>query len=275
MTTADWPGVPAAHELHLWRAPLDVDPSLLARLAACLSLGELERSARLRQDLDRTRFIAARGWLRMLLARYLESAASGVKLTEGPHGKPRLASGPGWLRFNLSHSDRIAVYAVARDREVGVDVERLRSVFPIAEVARHYYSPRELSDLATLPERNRSRAAFDCWTRKEAYLKALGVGLAEGLAEFDVMVRPGERVRMHDSWADRAGGRQWSLDSFDAGPGYAAAVAVEGDGCSIPDAASPLAPALLSQNPALDVSSFEVDSAFIEDPACRHPCAVH
>ena len=172
-----WPA-PAADEVHLWQSRLDVTSEELTELCATLTESELERSASFRFDRDRARFIAARGQLRTLLARYLDAEVNDIVLSEGPHGKPRLASGPGWLRFNVAHSDAVAVFAVARDREVGVDLEEIRSDFPIDVVARHFYSPRERAELAGLPEGDRLRAAFDCWTRKEAYLKALGVGLA-------------------------------------------------------------------------------------------------
>ena len=241
---ADWPGAPAPDEVHLWQAPLDLAWDLQGRMAEFLSQEELERSARLRRDLDRARFVAARGWLRMLLARYLDVAASEIVLAAGPHGKPRLALGPESLRFNLAHSDGVAVYAVARDREVGVDVERLRPDFPIDEIARHYFSPQEQADLGALPEADRLRAAFDCWTRKEAYLKAAGVGLTQPLEEFDVTFRPGESVVLRINTADGDGGGRWTLHAFDAGRDYSAAVAVEGDPCSVPDAAPGLAPLL-------------------------------
>ena len=235
---AGWPA-PAVDEVHLWRACLDVASEALARLGGTLTEAELARSASFKFDRDRARFVAARGQLRMLLARYLDANARDIVLMEGSHGKPRLAVGPGWLRFNLSHSDGVAVYAVARDREVGVDVERIRPDFPFDEVACHYFSPRERADLASLPEANRLRAAFDCWARKEAYLKAVGAGMALPLDGFDVSVHPGEPVRLRRG-AGAAASRCWSLYAFDVGPDYAAALAVEGRLGSVPSVARPL-----------------------------------
>jgi 4'-phosphopantetheinyl transferase len=233
---AGWPA-PAPDGVHLWRARLDLAPEELARLGATLSEPELERAASLRFDRDRARFIAGRGLLRMLLARYLAAEVSDIALTEGAHGKPRLAGGMGWLRFNLAHSEVVAVFAVTRDREVGVDLERIRCDLRIDEVARHFYSARERADLAGLAEGDRLRAAFDCWTRKEAYLKAVGTGLALPLDGFDVTLRPGEPVRLDRHEMNAADPRSWSLHAFDAGPGYAAAVAVEGPPCTVPRAA--------------------------------------
>ena len=233
---AGWPA-PAVDEVHLWRACLDVASEALARLGATLTEAELERSASFKFDRDRARFVAARGQLRTLLARYLDANARDIVLMEGSHGKPRLAVGPGWLRFNLSHSDGVAVFAVARDREVGVDVEQIRCDLRIDEVARHFYSARERADLAGLAEGDRLRAAFDCWARKEAYLKAVGAGMALPLDGFDVTLRPGEPVRLDRHEMNAADPRSWSLHAFDAGPGYAAAVAVEGPPCRVPRAA--------------------------------------
>jgi 4'-phosphopantetheinyl transferase len=231
-----WP-TPAVDEVHLWQARLDLAPERLARLNAALSEPESERSVRFRFDRHRARFIAARGQLRTLLARYLDARACDITLTEGPHGKPRLAGGMGWLRFNIAHSEDVAVFAITRDREVGVDLEQIRCDLRIDEVARHFYSARERADLAGLAEGDRLRAAFDCWTRKEAYLKAVGTGLALPLDGFDVTLRPGEPVRLVRHQVNAADQRSWSLHAFDAGPGYAAAVAVEGPPCRVPRAA--------------------------------------
>ncbi|MDQ6774342.1 MAG: 4'-phosphopantetheinyl transferase superfamily protein [Candidatus Dormibacteraeota bacterium] len=224
---ARW-AAPAAGELHLWRAALDPTPDVLARLEASLTEDERARATRFRFPRDRARFAAGRGWLRELLAGYLDLAPEEIRIVAGTYGKPRLGAGPVWLRFNASHSDGLAVFAVARNREVGVDVERIRPDFPIDEVAHHFYSAREQADLAALSEADRLRAAFAVWTRKEAYLKAVGTGLALSLDAFDVTVRPGDPVRLHGHGGGAAQARRWSLHTVDLGPDYAAAVSVEG-----------------------------------------------
>lgn len=238
---AAWP-TPAGDEVHLWQAGLDVGPEELAQLATTLSEPELDRSRAFRFERDRARFIAGRGQLRLLLGGYLDVKASEIALVEGPNGKPRFAGATAQLRFNLAHSDDVVVFAVAWNREIGVDVERIRSDFPVDQVARHHFSLRERRDLAGLPEGERLRAAFDCWTRKEAYLKASGVGLTVPLDGFDVTVRPGAPVRLSCRDAKSAENGHWSLHAFDAGPGYAAAVAVEGPSCRVPSAARRLGP---------------------------------
>lgn len=229
---------PTADEVHLWQAPLDVAPEVLDRLGAALSREESARATRYRFDVDRTRFIAARGWLRSLLARYTDCAPSEIHVTEGPHGKPRLAMGQASLRFNLSHSNDLAVCAIACEHEVGVDIEHIRQDMPIEDITRQL-SPREREELAALPEVDRRRAAFDCWTRKEAYLKAVGAGLSVPLDEFDVPTGPAFSGFVLLPSGDGGQPERWTLGTFDAGPEYAAAVAVEGN-CSVPAAARSL-----------------------------------
>jgi 4'-phosphopantetheinyl transferase len=238
---AAWP-TPAGDEVHLWQSRLDVGFVELGRMATTLSEPELDRSRGFRFERDRARFIAGRGQLRMLLGGYLGIKASEIALVEGPNGKPRLAGRTARLRFNLAHSDDVVVFALAWNREVGVDVERIRSDFPVDQVARRHFSPRERRDLAGLPEGDRLRAAFDCWTRKEAYLKASGVGLTVPLDGFDVTVRPGDPVCLFRPDAESAENGHWSLHAFDAGPGYAAAMAVEGLSCRVPSVARRLGP---------------------------------
>lgn len=211
---------PRADEVHLWRAPLDVSPQLAARFATTLSEDEHERAARLRRPTDRLRYSVGRGWLRLLLAGYLEAEPVDLAFIAGEHGKPRLTT-PSWLRFNLSHSGAIVVFAVARDREVGVDVEEIHDEVDvdIDGVSRRLFTPAQSRELAELGPAARTAGFFAMWTRNEAYLKATGTGL-------------GHAGKEHDQPAG------WLLTAFDAGPGFAAAVAVEGHDVEIPAAAT-------------------------------------
>jgi 4'-phosphopantetheinyl transferase len=217
---------PDHDEVHLWQAPLDPDQRELAGLESLLSTDERERADRFRLDRDRARYAAARGWLRRLIARYLDVDASAVTFGKGAFGKPELSHpAASWLRFNAAHSADLAVFAVAFDRRVGVDVERVRADFPVDAVANRFLPSDDRLALAALPPDRRGSAFFGMWARREAYLKALGVGLGgtdpDGAAPAD----------------QRAG---WSLTAFDAGDGYAAAVAVEGRGVRVPATAQPL-----------------------------------
>ncbi|MGH9448342.1 MAG: 4'-phosphopantetheinyl transferase family protein, partial [Terriglobia bacterium] len=174
---------------------------------------------------DRDRFIAGRGILRELLAAYLKEPAATVKFNYGSRGKPRLAPEAPGLRFNLSHSDGIALYAITKGREVGIDVERIRPDFGGMAVAERFFSARERADLHALPEDSRANGFFLCWTEKEAYVKALGDGLHIPLDSFDVSLAPpaAGQLRAPD-------GVIWTLHSFQPATDFIAAVAGEGTG---------------------------------------------
>jgi 4'-phosphopantetheinyl transferase len=216
---------PSAGEVHLWKAPLDVESPMLRMLTRSLSPAERARALRFRFPRDRTRFSAGRGWLRRLLSGYLDIDPAGIVFGENTFGKPRLtAPSQQRLRFNVSHSEGLAVFAVARGREVGVDVERVRDDLPVEAVAR-FFSLRDQEVLAALPLGHRVDVAFALWTRKEAYLKGIGVGFAT------------EHGGRGDPGPERG---DWTVTAFDAGTGFAAAVAVEGLEVEVPDAVRPL-----------------------------------
>jgi 4'-phosphopantetheinyl transferase len=163
------------------------------------------------------------------LAGYLDVDPWELAFRRDASGKPQLSRPDApWLRFNVTHSEGLVVFAVVRSREVGVDVERIRRDFPVEAVARRVFSRPERQALAALPLGQRVDAFFALWTRKEAYLKGIGVGWGESEVGHQVPVPvlgPSEPGGPHHS---AVGHGQWSLASFDAGPGYAAALAVEG-----------------------------------------------
>ncbi|KAB2835928.1 4'-phosphopantetheinyl transferase superfamily protein, partial [bacterium] len=166
-------------EVHVWRAELDVAAKTLAELRGLLSEDERARADRFVRAEDRLRFTAARGLLRRPLGWYLQTPSEKIRFAYGPQGRPELAAEtPGvGLRFNLSHSGEIVLIAFARDREVGVDVEALRAPVDEAALARRYFRSEESARLAELPEAERRREFFRLWTRKEALLKAKGLGV--------------------------------------------------------------------------------------------------
>jgi 4'-phosphopantetheinyl transferase len=196
-------------------------------MTATLAPDELARAARYRFERDRARFVVARATLRALLAAYTARPAASLGFETPGHGKPLLADpDPGQLRFNLSHSGAVALYAVASDREVGVDVERVdpRAARDVSRIL----APAEATALEALPADQRLDAFFACWTRKEAYLKARGLGLALGLDRFAVSLAPDEPVRLAWSADDPAEVTRWRLEALAPGPGYAGALAAEG-----------------------------------------------
>ncbi len=217
-------------EVHVWRVALDLGASGVQNLEQTLSEDERTRAERFYFHKDREHFIVARGLLRVILGCYLDMEPGQLKFCYGPHGKPTLAerSGMGVLRFNVSHSNGIALYAITRGREVGVDVERLRPDLEDEHIARRFFSSREIVALRAVPANIRLEAFFNCWTRKEAYIKARGEGLTLPLDRFDVSLAPGEPAALLSINGDRQEASRWLLQSLAPGPGYVAALAVEG-----------------------------------------------
>jgi 4'-phosphopantetheinyl transferase len=216
--------------VHVWSAQLDVPPSQLQALARLLSSGETERAARLRIDRDRRQFVARRGLLRVILGRYAGSAPEDLSFQYGEYGKPSLEAGTAdpSLSFNLSYSHGVALYAIARAREVGVDIERVREEMRHTELAERYFSAGERAELRTLPAGSVPRGFFNGWTRKESYVKALGTGLVTRLDRFSVSLTPGEPARVLAPHAADAGVESWTLMSLDTMPGCAAALTIAG-----------------------------------------------
>jgi 4'-phosphopantetheinyl transferase len=174
--------------VHIWRATLDLPPAAHARLWQSLSADEQQRAERLVFARDRQHFSAARGLLRWLLGQYVSAPPHSLRFAYGPRGKPALLRQPGWpdLRFNLAHSHGLALYAVACQRDVGIDLERIRADVEHAQLAERFFAPDEASALRALPPTTQRAAFFQCWASKEAYIKARGAGLALSLQSFAV-----------------------------------------------------------------------------------------
>lgn len=215
----------AEGDVHLWRFTLDASAALLERAARVLAEDERERAARFRFDVHRDRFVAARAMLRALLGAYTGAAAGEVRFAYEPHGKPRLASGE--LRFNVSHSHDAALLGVTRARELGVDLERIRTDVRWDEVERQFFARAEQAALGRYEGDLHPTAFFACWTRKEAYVKARGEGLSLPLDAFEVDVTPSARDVALRVPADPALAARWRLRAFSPWAGYAAAVAAE------------------------------------------------
>ncbi|OGQ77556.1 MAG: hypothetical protein A3F90_11835 [Deltaproteobacteria bacterium RIFCSPLOWO2_12_FULL_60_19] len=216
-------------EVHVWRAPLSVSPSQLQTLAPILAAAERQRAERFHFEKDRGEFIAGRAMLRTLLGRYLHREPSQLEFNYGASGKPRLAGEDSSLRFNLSHSHGIALYAFSRDREIGIDVEQVRSNADAEKIAERFFSAQEVAVFRDLPACQREKAFFDCWTRKEAYIKAKGDGLTAALDAFSVSLSPGEPAALLHVRDDPREVSRWSLRELEPGPGYAGAIIVEGN----------------------------------------------
>jgi 4'-phosphopantetheinyl transferase len=220
------------NEVHVWRASLELPSSEVEALQHNLTEEELVRADRFHFQRHRSHFIAARGLLRTILGRYLKTDPGTLRFGYGPRGKPELAGKAGQraLHFNVSHSHGLALYAVTDDREVGVDVERIRPDVAGEKIAERFFSPREAATLRELPAQMQQEAFFACWTRKEAYLKAIGEGITLRLDQFEVSVTPGEPAVLLSINGDLKEASHWSLKELDPGVGYVAALAVKGHG---------------------------------------------
>jgi 4'-phosphopantetheinyl transferase len=153
-----------------------------------------------------------------------------VQFVYGLHGKPCLRedTGPAAIRFNLAHSHQLAVYVIARTREVGIDLEYMRPVPDLQQIATSAFSAREVAMLSGLPPGQQREAFYLCWTSKEAYVKAKGLGVAQPLTQFDVSLVPGKPARLLRVEGDPEETTRWSLRWLRPAPGYVAALAVEG-----------------------------------------------
>ncbi len=219
-------------DVHVWRASLDQPAGRIQQLAQTLSADEHLRAERFYFDLDRARFIVGRGLLRAILSRYLGMAANQLQFCYSSRGKPDLTktSGGDRLRFNLSHSQGLVLYAVSWDRSIGIDLEHIRPIADIEQIVKSFFSDYEKTVFEHLPPHQKQVAFFNCWTRKEAFIKAVGEGLALPLDSFDVSLAPGEPARLLRIKSERAISKRWTLQDLTPAPNYAAALAVEGKG---------------------------------------------
>lgn len=193
-------------------------------LAASLSFDEHQRSSRFVRRADRQRFILVRGTLRHILGALAGQAPAALQITYGPQGKPFLPeqrNGDQPLAFNVSHSGEMSVIAVSRDGAVGVDVEHIRPIPDALAIAQRFFSPSEVYDLENAPRHDLDLAFLRCWTRKEAYIKALGAGLYHPLNSFAICFRSGDHATVV---AEHRSTRRWIVEPMDVGEGYLSAI---------------------------------------------------
>jgi 4'-phosphopantetheinyl transferase len=208
-------------------ARLDAGPDALRALSAWLSSGERARAARFRLDRDRRRYIVARARLRQYLALRLGMPPQSVRFVYGGNGKPALArdaAAADW-RFNVSHCGDLAVFAFSLGSDVGIDLEAIHPLAEADDIAARFFSRRESEAYLELAPRDKPLGFFNCWTRKEAFLKALGKGLSLPLGHFDVSLAPGEPARLLRVRDAPEAPALWRLDSFSPLPGFIAALA--------------------------------------------------
>lgn len=212
-------------EIHIWQANVDDAPENLASLGELLQPDEQVRAARFRFPKDKRRFVARRGVLRQILSAYTGDTPGALHLVYGKFGKPALAldSTASGVRFNLSHSAGLVLYAFASNREVGIDTERIVPEAVTEPLIERLMSRAEISVFQHLARSAQAKAFFDCWTRKEAYLKGLGVGLQVEPNGFAVSIRPDEPAALLEETDQR-----WSLQALAPADQYSATVAADG-----------------------------------------------
>ena len=220
----------ARDEVHVFRVYLNLPVSRIKDLQKTLTADERNRAERFHFPQDRQNFIVIRGALRAILGRYLDIRPGQLRFCYNKFGKPDLdiANGSHKLNFNLSHSGRLALFAVANSAKIGIDIECIRTDFEYELIAARFFSPGEYLKLKNLPPQMKPEAFFNCWTRKEAYIKARGEGLSLPLDQFEVSLVPGEPAQLLQTKEDAAETKRWSLINLQPERGYAAAIAVEG-----------------------------------------------
>ncbi len=230
-----WPAPPDTlvlneGEVHVWRALLRREASEIPALLQILCEDERRKAAQFSFQEVREPFIVGRAVLRGILGRYLQVDPERVRFSYGPHGKPAIAPecGGEGISFNMSDSCGLAIYAVARGRQVGIDLERMRSDVPCERMAKRFFAEAELKALMALPADQRQEGFFNCWTRKEAYLKAIGKGLSVPLKNVTVSLAPSEPAVILAIQDDSGHAGPWSLVALHPDPAYSAALVVEG-----------------------------------------------
>ncbi|QBD82648.1 4'-phosphopantetheinyl transferase superfamily protein [Ktedonosporobacter rubrisoli] len=219
-------------EVHVWQASLCAEEPVIQKFLPLLSPDEKARAERFYFARDRQHFIVARGILRTLLGRYLNLAPERISFVYNPYGKPALDPSVhrANLHFNLAHSHQLALYAFSYVGQLGIDVEYMRSDMDYEQLASHAFSAYENTVFHSLSAELRQKAFFDCWTRKEAYIKARGKGLSIPLDQFDVSLRPGEPAVVLACRQEAQASSPCTLRELDPASTYASALAVEGAG---------------------------------------------
>jgi 4'-phosphopantetheinyl transferase len=213
-----------SREVQVWGVWLSGSDASLAHYRSMLSPKELQRADRFRFEHLRHSYIRSRGSLRLLLSHYLGCPPNEIQLICRPKGKPILRDSS-QIDFNASHSGQMALYAFTVGCELGIDVEQLRKLDDAESIAARFFSTAEASELLSLTPEQRGPAFFRCWTRKEAYVKAVGDGLAIPLNRFQVTLLPGIPARFVQLANDMGTAADWTLDHLELAPGYLGALA--------------------------------------------------
>jgi 4'-phosphopantetheinyl transferase len=213
-------------EAHVWAVWLSAPAGINSAYRALLSPAEISKADKFVFEPLRRSYEISQGALRLLLTCYLKCPPRDIAFQFGPGAKPALYGDPR-IRFNVSHAGGLALYAFAYDCEVGIDVEKVRGMRDFAQVASDHFCTEETAELMSIDDaESRIEAFYRCWTRKEAYVKAIGDGLRAPLNQFQVtLYEPARFVRIG---SDPTAASQWALEHLEPAPGYVAALAYRG-----------------------------------------------
>lgn len=216
-------------EIHIWSVSLDQLSSRFPILSELLSVDERMRAERLHLEKQRKHFVICRGVLRIILGHYLGIDPIKLRFCYRKYGKPALTNACNGMpvHFNLSRSEGIALYAFTRSHEIGVDIEWVRDLWEKDAIAGQFFSATEIHILYALPEDKKKNAFFKLWTRKEAYIKALGDGLHRPLNSFAVSLAPTQSVSLLETSRGSQQAAQWAIGELHPASGFVAAFAVE------------------------------------------------
>jgi 4'-phosphopantetheinyl transferase len=213
--------------VHIWRIELNSADAVRVQLAQLLNEEETRRANRFHFEKDRHHFTVARGRLRQILSRYTGTEPHLIPFVYNDYGKPFLRDSEKGPYFNLSHSKDMGLIAISYHHQVGVDIEYMQLRDATFKIANRFFSEHEISELRGLPAEDQLQGFFNCWTRKEAYIKGKGKGLAIPLGSFSITLTPGAPVRLLNDDNDADAVKQWSFSAINAVGTYAAAVAVK------------------------------------------------
>jgi 4'-phosphopantetheinyl transferase len=224
-----------ADEIHIWIGELDQPVSEFNRFLQTISLDERMRAGWFHFQEKANRYIIRHGMLRMILGRYMGVKASALRFHHGKHGKPAMSEiiGKENIRFNLSHSEEVAIFAFARNQEIGVDIEHIRDIPEMEQIVKRFFSARDQIFYSALPRDKRREAFFHYWTSKEAFIKALGEGLSRSLEKIDVTLVPGEGNDLHISAGEPCKESGWSIHTIRPAQEYAGALAIQSENLTL------------------------------------------
>lgn len=220
-----------SHHVDVWRVELDSGEPAGEDGQRVLAADEVARASRFHFDRDRNRYVRCRLALRNLLGSYLQVLPGEIRFRYESRGKPEIddALNPRSLRFNVAHSGGLALIAIGSGRTMGVDVERIRPMPDLLNIARRFFSAREVQAILTISEDKRTEAFFACWTRKEAFLKATGEGLSHPLGSFSVSVDPQAAAELWEVGGNEEPAGRWRLTDVIPDKGYRGALACDGE----------------------------------------------